>query len=97
MRMPEFDQKYRKACWDKFSQVTAQCQSVRLYAIATLRKVMRDGTTSKTTRVVAAIALLQLAAATLAEVDDLHLRVQRLTQPQPQPLRSQQPEFRKAA
>ena len=95
MRLPEFDQAYRKACWDKFSVLTAQFQSVRAFALTIVQRLLRDP--KITIRMRAANSLLQFTAETLAEVEDLQLRVQRLTQPQPQPRGSNPPDCSQAA
>ena len=56
MGLPEFDQEYRKACWDKFSELIAKFQFVCPFAVTILQKVMRDSKVA-TTRARAANAL----------------------------------------
>jgi transposase-like protein len=91
MRIPQFDQEYRKAYWDMFSQLTAQFQNVRPFALSRLRNRMTDLSAPATTRVSAAAAVLQFTAETLADAENLLLRVQRLVQQPPQPIRRTPP------
>jgi hypothetical protein len=81
LRIPEFQEAYRKARWDKFSQLTAQFQYACSFALETLRKVLNDSGTPAASRISAAQFVVHTAQA-LAE-EDLQVRVQRLEQ-QPQ-------------
>ena len=97
MRTAEFETEYRKACWEKFSAVVANFQHVRAFAATMLRKMNRDTMVPAMTRVGAANSLLRMAAEAMADLDNLRLRVQQLTQPQPSLTGSSTPDVRNAA
>lgn len=98
MRLPEFDRAYRRACLDRFAEITAQIETVRPFGVTILQEQMRDGNVRETTRVRAAHALLLLTATTLAQVDDLLLRVWEAKRHERQAQRrTEEPELLKAA
>ena len=88
MRIPQFDQEYRKAYWDKFSQLTAQFQHFRPFALSKLRNRMTDRRPPQPPG-----SVLQFTAEALADAENLLLRVQRMVQQPPQPIRRTQPAF----
>ena len=95
-RIPEFEQAFRQACWDKFSQLVATFQHAAHFAVATLQNVLRNGT-QPGARVSAANVVFKMTRQTLADVEDIPLRVQRLTQQPPPPRGSDPPDLRAAA
>jgi len=84
LEIAEFREAYRKAQWDKFSQLTAQFQHVCAAARMTLRNVMIDKNAPVTSKISAAVFTLNFAAN--AWTEDLQLRAQAL-EPRPQETR----------
>jgi hypothetical protein len=78
-KTPEFDQEYRQARHQVFSQAMARLQNAARPAVSTLLKAMLDKDASASTRVRAADSVLQHAADSF-EREDLHVRLLRLEQ-----------------
>src|ERR1022692_1998094 len=76
-KTPEFDQEYRQARHQVFSQAMERLQNAARPAVSTLLKAMLDKDASASTRVRAADSVLQHAADSF-EREDLHVRLLRL-------------------
>ena len=84
MKLPEFQNAYREARRDSFSQAIGLCQRATPVAVNVLAKIMSDPTAPYTSRVAAAIAVLKFGRESL-EIDDLAARIAALeTQVTPQ-------------
>jgi hypothetical protein len=79
MRIPEFDEAYRKARRAAFSQSTARLQQATSAAVSTLLKIMVDPNAPASTRVRAADSVLDHAKQAI-EIEDVDVRVAALEQ-----------------
>jgi hypothetical protein len=78
-KVPEFDEAYRKARRDAFSQSISRLQQASGAAVSTLLKVMIDPATPAHTRVRAADSVLGHAAKAI-EIEDIEVRLAALEQ-----------------
>ena len=85
--MPEFEEAYRQARRDNFSQLTAGFQQACPLALGTLLTIMTDGKARPAIKVRAAIFTVQYATQAVAQ-ENLQARVQRLEQTQQEPASS---------
>ena len=79
MKQPEFDEAYRKARRDAFSQSIARLQQATGAAVTTLLKVMIDPGSPASCRVRAADSVLDHAAKAI-EIEDIEVRLATLEQ-----------------
>ena len=79
MQVPEFEDAYRKARRDAFSQCVARLQQASSAAVSTLLKVMVDPNSPASTRVRAADSVLSHSAKAI-ELEDVEVRVTALEQ-----------------
>jgi phosphomannomutase len=79
MKQPEFDEAYRKARRDAFSQSIARLQQATGAAVTTLLKVMIDPGSPASCRVRAADSVLDHAAKAI-EIEDIEVRLAALEQ-----------------
>ena len=77
LKLPEFDQAYREARRDAFSQSVARLQQASGVAVTTLLKVMVDPKTPPATKVRAADSVLGHSAKAI-ELEDIEVRVAEL-------------------
>jgi hypothetical protein len=77
LRLPEFEDAYRKARRDAFSQSTARLQQASSAAVSTLLKVMVDTTSPASSRVRAADSVLDHAVKAI-ELEDIEARIEAL-------------------
>jgi hypothetical protein len=75
LRLPEFEDAYRKARRDAFSQSTARLQQASSAAVSTLLKVMVDTTSPASSRVRAADSVLDHAVKAI-ELEDIEARIE---------------------
>jgi hypothetical protein len=78
-KTPEFQEEYRQARRDAFSQSTGRLQQASSAAVATLMKVMVDPNAPAASRVRAADCVLDHAARAI-EIEDIEVRVSALEQ-----------------
>ena len=78
-KTPEFQEEYRKARRDAFSQSIGRLQQASSAAVATLMKVMVDANAPAASRVRAAGCVLDHAAKAI-EIEDIEVRVSALEQ-----------------
>ena len=79
MQKPEFQEGYRKARREAFSQSVARLQNASQAAVGTLLQVMTDREAPAASRVRAADVVLQTALRGM-EMEDIEARVDRLEQ-----------------
>ena len=77
LQVPEFQNAYRRARRDAFSQSIARLQQASGAAVSTLLKVMVDPATPASSRIRAADSILDHAAKAI-EIEDLDVRVSEL-------------------
>src|ERR1019366_3474933 len=77
LKLPEFNDAYRKARRAAFSQSIARLQQATTAAVSTLLKVMVDPNTPASTRVRAADSVLDHSAKSI-EIEDIEARVAEL-------------------
>ena len=77
LRLPEFDDAYRKARRETFAQSVARLQQASGAAVSTLLKVMLDPHTPPATKVRAADSVLDHAAKAI-ELEDTEVRIAEL-------------------
>jgi hypothetical protein len=76
-KTPEFQQEYRQARLEVYSQSTARLQSAAGAATSTILRIMADGNVKPSIRLQAAHNVLELGARAL-ELEDLNVRLQRV-------------------